>query len=94
MEFEWDEHNLFHISMHGLTREDVETAFLGRSVFVRDEFRNGEERRSYLGRDRSRRILLVVTTQRRQRMRVVTAFRAGYALREYYFARTGERDNG
>jgi uncharacterized DUF497 family protein len=46
MEFDWDEHNIFHISMHGVAREDVEHAMTTNPVFIRSEFRNGEERRS------------------------------------------------
>ncbi len=90
MEFDWDEHNLFHIANHGITREDAEAALL-QPVFVRDEFRNGEDRRSYLGRDVSRRILFLVTTKRGSALRVVTVFRAGRALCEYYLSRRGER---
>ena len=37
MEFDWDEHNLFHIAMHGITRYDVSlhsqrTAFSAKST--------------------------------------------------------------
>ncbi len=89
-EFDWDEHNLFHIAQHGITREDAETALV-QPVFVRDEFRNGEDRRSYLGRDRAGRILFLVTTPRRQAIRVVTVFPAKRALCDYYISRRGEQ---
>jgi uncharacterized DUF497 family protein len=92
MEFDWDEHNLLHIALHGLSREDVEAALVNNPVFVRDEVRSREERRSRLGRDESGRILLVVTTQRMRLVRVVTSFPAGKALRQYYLSRKGEQE--
>jgi uncharacterized DUF497 family protein len=94
MEFDWDEHNIFHISMHGVAREDVEHAMTTDPVFVRSEFRSGEERRSWLGLATTRRILFIVVTERSSRVRTVTAFYAGHALRDYYRSRKGESADG
>jgi uncharacterized DUF497 family protein len=94
MEFDWDEHNLFHIAMHGVTRDDVESAMTSDPVFVRREMRNGEDRRSWLGFATTRRILFVIVTERANRVRPVTAFYAGHALREYYYSRRGKAVDG
>ena len=84
MEFDWDEHNLFHIAQHGITREDVETALLGRTIFIKDEVRNGENRRTLVGDAGKHRILVVITTPRAGRTRCVTAFRANRFFKTLY----------
>ena len=87
MEFDWDEHNLFHIAMHGITRENVETALKGRTIFIKDEVRHGESRRSVLGRTYSASILMVITTSREGKTRCVTAFPANRYFRGLYSAK-------
>ncbi len=89
MEFDWDEHNLFHIAMHGVTREEVETALLAGPVSIRNELRNREERTSQVGEAFNGRILFIVIVSRGSRMRVVTAFGANKLFRETYWTKKG-----
>ena len=71
MEFDWDEHNLFHIAMHGMRWE---SALRGGTIFIKAESGNGEERSSRVGQAHNGRILFIVTTPRGKQTRVVTAF--------------------
>ena len=87
MEFDWDEHNLFHISMHGLTREDVESALQSETLFIKDEIRQKEQRRTVAGKSAAGRILVIVTTIRGNRTRCVTAFPAKRFFRNVYIAK-------
>jgi len=75
--FDWDSDNVDHIAEHDVTPEEAETILLGDSLeldFNPDE--NGEERWTYLGETNRGRILLVIFTLRREKMRVVNAFEA------------------
>lgn len=87
MDFDWDEHNLFHIAMHGLTREDVETALQSKTLFIKDEVRQNEHRRTVAGKSEAGRILVMVTTIRGNRTRCVTAFPAKRFFRNVYIAK-------
>ncbi len=84
MKFDWDEHNLFNIAQHGITREDVETALHGKTLFIKDEVRNGEQRRTVLGMAGDKRILVVITTPRAGKTRCVTAYRANSFFKTLY----------
>ncbi len=74
LEFEWDEANLKHIGRHRVTAEEVEEALtdprrLGAPAYdVR-----GETRWALLGATETGRVLFVVYTRRRGKIRVVTA---------------------
>jgi uncharacterized protein len=74
--FDWDDANVAHIARHGVMPEDVESIVLGASVPLAVDERAGEERHTDLGETAEGRLLLVVWTWRRQRIRVVTAFPA------------------
>ena len=90
MEFDWDEHNLFHIAMHGISREDAESALTIHPVRLETEIRNGERRTLFAGQDQTGRILAVVVTPRDQRTRIVTAFPANKRLQaDYAYKRRG-----
>ena len=90
-EFEWDEHNVAHIAVHGVTPEDVEEA-LGdpnRKEFVAYDTQT-ERRRAYVGETATGRLLFVVLTQRGEKLRVVTARDAKRTERRLF----REIDNG
>ena len=73
-EFDWDEANLQHIARHAVTRAEVEEVFTGPMVFIDTESEGGEIRFVEIGRTASGRVLKVVTTDRQDKIRVVTAF--------------------
>jgi uncharacterized DUF497 family protein len=89
MNFDWDEHNLFHISMHGVTRQEAEEALTISPLSVERMIRGGETRTLNAGITETGRILAVVTTPRGDRIRVVTAFTAGRRVRIEYLAKKG-----
>ncbi len=84
MKFEWDEVNRSHIAEHKVTAEEAEQVVLGDLLDVEVQLRNGEERTIQVGETDSGRVLVVVTTFRGQRLRVVTAFPANKKLRNLY----------
>ena len=73
-EFDWDEANLQHIARHAVTRAEVEELFAGPMVFLDIETETGELRFVEIGRTAAGRVLKVLTTDRQDKIRVVTAF--------------------
>ena len=73
-EFDWDEGNLEHIARHAVTRAEVEEVFRGPMIFLNTETEDGEIRIVEIGRTVAGRVLKVVTTDRQDKIRVVTAF--------------------
>jgi hypothetical protein len=67
MEFYWDAANLQHIARHGIDPKEDEEAVL-------IEPHESEERVLCFGRTKSGRLLTVLYTERRGKIRVVTAY--------------------
>lgn len=84
LSFEWDEANLEHIALHGVTQEEAEDVLRSPTLELEPEDTDGEERVSEVGQTRSGGILKVVVTVRGVRLRVVTAFDAGRNLKQDY----------
>jgi uncharacterized DUF497 family protein len=80
--FEWDDGNRKHIARHGVTPEEAEEVITSHPLVLEVQFRNGERRILCAGRTRKGRVVVVVYTTRRGRLRVVTAFPAKRSLRE------------
>lgn len=74
--FDWDDANLEHIGRHKVGADEVEQAMFEAALPIESEERGGEERHTELGETASGRLLVVVWTWRRGRIRVVTAFPA------------------
>jgi uncharacterized DUF497 family protein len=79
MEFEWDDGNRKHISRHGVTEADCETAMLNCISTVSDP--SGSEPRSESEGQVNKRRLIVIWTRRGERIRVVTAWWRGRRTR-------------
>jgi uncharacterized DUF497 family protein len=74
VEFDWDEANTAHIARHGVRPEEAEEALTDpRRLVLRIRSQAGEERWAALGTTEAGRILFVVFTRRRGRVRVITA---------------------
>ncbi len=88
-EFEWDEDNLRHIAEHDLSPEEVEFVLLHHPVALEyQDWHGGEERFQEVGITASGRFVVVLSTVRGIRLRVVTAYDAPqYAIREYLHRR-------
>ena len=74
--FDWDDANKGHIARHHIAPEEAEHVISGASLPIESEERSGEERYTELGETAEGRLLVVVWTWRRRRVRVVTAFPA------------------
>lgn len=72
-EFDWDAANTGHIARHDITPLEAEEAVTGRLVILATVLSGGEERTVCAGRTASGRMLKVVYTLRRGRIRVITA---------------------
>jgi uncharacterized DUF497 family protein len=73
--FEWDDANLDHIARHQVAPEEAEQIVENDPLDIEAESVDGEERTTSVGCTDRGRVLVVVTTLRGPRLRVVTAFR-------------------
>jgi uncharacterized DUF497 family protein len=92
LKFNWDEGNIGHIAQHGISPEEAEQVVRNRPFDLETQIRNGEDRVSQLGATVDGRVLVVVTTSRRGRIRVVTAWPAKERLRQFYETQRRLRD--
>jgi uncharacterized DUF497 family protein len=83
--FDWDASNVDHVGRHGVAPEEVEDALLDlRRMGVATCGPGGERRWAYTGSTEVGRVLFVVTTRRRRRVRIVTAREATERERRWY----------
>lgn len=85
IEFDWDEANIGHLARHSVLPEEAEQVILNDPVDLGMEIVEGEERYLNLGATVHGRVLLVVTTWREDRVRVVTAFEPIKRLIQFYY---------
>lgn len=90
IEFEWDDANIGHLARHRVTPEEAEEIILRDPLDLGMEIVGGEERHLNLGSTLRDRILLVVTTWRKDRVRVVTAFDPVKRLIQFYYQERGD----
>jgi uncharacterized DUF497 family protein len=79
--FEWDEHNIGHVALHGVTPMEVEQITGRRHVVIPAAAVRDEKRWKLFGRTTAGRYLVVVFTIRHNRMRTVTAYTMNQAER-------------
>lgn len=89
MAFIWDKGNLAHIAEHGVTAAEAEEVLDNDPFDLEVQLVDGEERISQVGSTRAGRVLMVVTTWRKDDLRVVTAFPASPGLRQLYLREKG-----
>jgi uncharacterized protein len=87
VEYEWDNENLNHIARHGISRLEVESALADDTLDLGLQDWHDEERFSEMGMTAGGRFIVVVTTLRPPRVRVVTAFDAPEELIGEYYER-------
>ena len=85
IEFDWDEANVRHVARHKVSPEEAEQVILNDPVDLGMEIVEREERYLNIGETIRGRVLLVVTTWREQRIRVVTAFEPIKRLTQIYY---------
>jgi uncharacterized DUF497 family protein len=83
-QFEWDEENIGHFARHEISPDEAEQVILNRPLDLEAEVRNGEERVAQIGETDERRILIVISTAREGKIRVVTAWPAKERLRRHF----------
>ena len=84
MPFVWDAGNIDHIARHDISPEEAEQVVENDPFDINRYLRNGEERLNQVGETDAGRILVVVTTQRGEDTRVVTAHPADRDMRAFY----------
>lgn len=77
-DFQWDDANIEHIALHGITPEEAEEAATDPRRVPTDAYTaaNGERRRGLIGKTQDGRILTVIYTSRGGAFRVITAWDA------------------
>ena len=85
MEFDWNAANRRHIARHGITPEEAEEAVQVEPLETDVQERRGEQRVLCFGRTQSGRLLTVLYTERRGKLRVVTAYEMTKRQQRMYF---------
>jgi len=73
VEFDWDPGNIEHIARHDITPEEYEEAYKNAPMMIEDQQRKRERRRLCLGETDNGRLLTFVVTERKGKIRFVTA---------------------
>jgi uncharacterized protein len=84
LRFDWDEENIRHLARHEIASAEAEQIILNRPLDLESNLRNGEERVAQVGETDGGRILIVISTSRDNKIRVVTAWPANERLRRYF----------
>lgn len=85
--FAWDANNLRKIRAHGIRRGEVEEALSGGPILIYEQDAGDETRWVYYGETSAGRMLAVVVTERRKRIRVVTAYDLDAGQKRDYLVR-------
>jgi uncharacterized DUF497 family protein len=84
MEFDWDAANVDHIARHGVTIEECEGAYRNGPMVIEHQKRKHERRRLCLGETSKGRLPTFVVTERKGKIRFITAFPMHPRQREIY----------
>ena len=85
MEFDWDADNVQHIARHGIHPKEAEEAVPIEPLETDVQPHESEERVLCFGRTNSGRLLTILYTERRGRIRVVTAYEMTKPQQQMYF---------
>ena len=91
LQFDWDDGNVRHLRRHRVSQGEFEYVLQNEPLDLEYETESGEERYKSLGATLRGRILVVVWTARRGRVRAITAYPATKRLRALYLQLRGER---
>jgi uncharacterized DUF497 family protein len=94
VQFDWDEENTDHLARHGISQADAEQVLLNWQIDLDSYVRNGEERVVQAGETDRGWILVVVSTIRGDKTRVITAWPAKERIRRYFATQKRSRDAG
>jgi len=82
--FDWDGANAAHLARHGVTPQEAEQVFANDPMIVWTREYAEEERSLCFGRTSAGKFLTVIYTERKGRIRVVTAYRMTRAQQRMY----------
>jgi uncharacterized DUF497 family protein len=85
-QFDWDEQNIGHLALRQISQAEAEQVILNRPVDLQSHLRNGEDRLAQVGETAVGKILVVVSTVRNKKVRVVTAWPANKSYRRYFLS--------
>lgn len=86
LEFDWNEENVRHLAAHQILPAEAEEVVCNRPVDLESRIRNGEDRIAQIGETNAGIVLVVVTTTRERKVRVVTAWPANKKYRRYFLS--------
>ena len=72
--FDWDEDNLRKIRAHRIKQAEVEQVLSRDPILVYEQDSDGEIRYVYYGETEKNRMIAVVLTERKDKIRVITAY--------------------
>ena len=84
MAFDWDAANVAHIARNGITPDECEEAYWNGPMVIEVQERKRERRRLCLGETHAARLLTFVITERKDKIRFVTAHPMHTKQREIY----------
>jgi uncharacterized DUF497 family protein len=90
--FDWDEHNLWKIGKHRISRIEAEQAMLNDPIPIYNQHAEHETRVVYYSETDAARYLAIVATQRGANLRVVTAYDMDAGQKREYLTRRFEGD--
>ncbi len=75
IEFEWDEGNIGKPTKHNVEHRETEEAFFNKDKAIYNDVFHSQEEERYilLGRTKSKRLLYIVFTYRKTKLRVISA---------------------
>jgi uncharacterized DUF497 family protein len=88
--FEWDGNNLRKIRAHRIKRDEAEQALTNDPLPVYEQDVDGEPRFVYYGETTAGRLLAIVVTERKGKVRVVTAYPLDAGQRRDYLLRRAQ----
>jgi uncharacterized DUF497 family protein len=87
--FDWNEGNIRHIARHKITPDEAEYVLMNEPQHLSTQTDQEEERILEIGLTKAGRCLVVLSTWRGDRQRVVTAYDAPKALKLQYMMSRG-----
>jgi uncharacterized DUF497 family protein len=75
-----------HLALRQILPLEAEQVILNRPIDLESELRNGENRVAQIGETEAGRVLIVISTMRTKKIRVVTAWPAKERLRRYFLS--------
>jgi uncharacterized DUF497 family protein len=88
--FEWDGNNLRKIRAHRIKRDEAEQALTNDPLPVYEQDVDGEPRFVYYGETTAGRLLAIVVTERKGKVRVATAYPLDAGQRRDYLLRRAQ----